>query len=108
MRCPRSSRLEEETSRQKGVPSRKSSSTWPPGRQAARCLQGAVSVRSPLAPALGRKPMEERVTFVSHGLKLAGVLHIPDEMAPGERRPACLVLHGFGSNKGSKAVISPA
>jgi alpha-beta hydrolase superfamily lysophospholipase len=52
--------------------------------------------------------MEERVTFVSHGLKLAGVLHIPDEMAPGERRPACLVLHGFGSNKSSKAVISPA
>ena len=52
--------------------------------------------------------MEQRVTFDSQGLKLSGVLHIPDGLAPGERRPACLVLHGFGSNKGSKACISPA
>ncbi|MEW6452340.1 MAG: alpha/beta hydrolase [Pseudomonadota bacterium] len=52
--------------------------------------------------------MEEPVTFVSQGLKLAGVLHIPDGLKPGERRPACLVLHGFGSNKGSKACIGPA
>jgi hypothetical protein len=52
--------------------------------------------------------MEERVTFDSQGLKLAGILHIPDDLRPGERRPACLVLHGFGSNKGSKACISPA
>jgi uncharacterized protein len=52
--------------------------------------------------------MEQRVTFDSQGLKLSGILHIPDNLAPGERRPACLVLHGFGSNKGSKACISPA
>lgn len=52
--------------------------------------------------------MEERVTFDSQGLKLSGVMHIPDDMKPGEKRPACLVLHGFGSNKGSKACISPA
>lgn len=52
--------------------------------------------------------MEERVTFESQGLKLSGVLHIPDDLKPGEKRPACLVLHGFGSNKGSKACISPA
>jgi uncharacterized protein len=52
--------------------------------------------------------MEERVTFESQGLKLSGILHIPDDLAPGERRPACMVLHGFGSNKGSKACISPA
>jgi pimeloyl-ACP methyl ester carboxylesterase len=52
--------------------------------------------------------MEQRITFDSQGLKLSGVLHIPDNLAPGERRPACLVLHGFGSNKGSKACISPA
>jgi uncharacterized protein len=52
--------------------------------------------------------MEQRVTFDSQGLKLSGVVHIPDNLAPGERRPACLVLHGFGSNKGSKACISPA
>ena len=46
----------------------------------------------------------ERVTFPSNGLKLSGVLHAP---AGGDRRPAFLVLHGFGSNKdsgGSRAV----
>jgi fermentation-respiration switch protein FrsA (DUF1100 family) len=52
--------------------------------------------------------MEERIAFESQGMKLAGVLHVPDDLKPGERRPACLVLHGFGSNKGSKAVISPS
>ena len=52
--------------------------------------------------------MEQRVTFDSQGLKLSGVLRIPDNLAPGEKRPACLVLHGFGSNKDSKACISPA
>jgi fermentation-respiration switch protein FrsA (DUF1100 family) len=52
--------------------------------------------------------MEERVNFGSQGLKLSGVLHIPDDLSPGERRPACMVLHGFGSNKNSKACISPA
>ncbi len=52
--------------------------------------------------------MEERVSFVSDGLKLSGVLHMPEGLRGGERRPACLVLHGFGSNKASKACISPA
>jgi len=36
--------------------------------------------------------MEERVTFVSGGLELAGVLHLPDARGPRERRPAFLVL----------------
>jgi dipeptidyl aminopeptidase/acylaminoacyl peptidase len=45
--------------------------------------------------------MEERVSFVSDGLKLAGVLHVPDQRGPRERRPAFLVLHGFGSSKDS-------
>jgi hypothetical protein len=43
--------------------------------------------------------MEERVSFPSNGLKLAGVLHTPAGRGPRERRPAFLVLHGFGSNK---------
>ncbi len=43
--------------------------------------------------------MEERVGFVSDGLKLAGVLNLPDSRAAGEQRAAFLVLHGFGSNK---------
>jgi pimeloyl-ACP methyl ester carboxylesterase len=40
--------------------------------------------------------MEERVTFQSDGLQLAGVLHRPDNLRPGERRAAIIVLHGFG------------
>ncbi|HVG51005.1 MAG TPA: alpha/beta hydrolase [Xanthobacteraceae bacterium] len=43
--------------------------------------------------------MPERVTIMSEGLKLAGVLNIPAGLKPGERRPAFVVLHGFGGNK---------
>jgi len=43
--------------------------------------------------------LEERVWFPSAGLNLAGILHIPDDMKPGEKRPAMMVLHGFGGNK---------
>jgi len=51
--------------------------------------------------------MEERVTFVSGGLKLAGVLHVPDTRTR-ERRPAFLVLHGFGSSKDSGGSVASA
>jgi fermentation-respiration switch protein FrsA (DUF1100 family) len=51
--------------------------------------------------------MEQRVTFISHGLKLAGVLHVPDGAA-ARPRPACLVLHGFGSNKDSGGTVATA
>lgn len=43
--------------------------------------------------------MQERVTFESDGLRLAGVVHLPDDCAPGERRPAVVMMHGFGANK---------
>ena len=43
--------------------------------------------------------MEQRVTFLSDGLNLSGMLHIPPDLRPGEHRPAFLVLHGFGGNK---------
>ena len=43
--------------------------------------------------------MQENVTFESDGLKLSGVVHRPDGMKPGEKRPAFLVLHGFGTSK---------
>lgn len=43
--------------------------------------------------------MEEHVSFVSDGLRLAAVLHVPGRREPHERRPAFVVLHGFGSNK---------
>src|SRR5438477_9031285 len=45
--------------------------------------------------------MEQRVEFRSDGLRLSGVLHVPDDRKAGERRPAFMVLHGFGSNKDS-------
>ena len=52
--------------------------------------------------------MEERVSFVSDGLKLTGVLHTPDWRAGRARRPGFLVLHGFGSNKNSGVSVAMA
>lgn len=43
--------------------------------------------------------MEQKITFESDGLRLSGVVDVPDAMSRGERRAAFLVLHGFGSNK---------
>jgi uncharacterized protein len=43
--------------------------------------------------------MELEVSFKSDGLTLAGVLHVPPRLSPGEKRPAIIVLHGFGANK---------
>ena len=45
--------------------------------------------------------MEEKISFKSHTLKIAGVLEIPRDYRKGERRAALMVLHGFGSNKDS-------
>tara|TARA_R110000787_G_scaffold14831_2_gene45699 strand:+ start:393 stop:1262 length:870 start_codon:yes stop_codon:yes gene_type:complete len=52
--------------------------------------------------------MEVDVTFKSGDLNLSGVVHSPDDLAPGARRPAILVLHGFGSRKTAANVIGPA
>jgi len=41
----------------------------------------------------------ETVTFASDGLNLSGVVHVPDDHRPGERRPAFIMMHGFGANK---------
>ena len=41
---------------------------------------------------------ETKVTFSSDGLKLAGVVRVPDGIQPGEKRPAFIVMHGFGTN----------
>ncbi len=43
--------------------------------------------------------MAENITFQSDGLKLAGIVETPADLKPGERRPAFIVLHGFGGNK---------
>ena len=50
--------------------------------------------------------MEHPVTFRSAGLTLAGILAVPEGAAG--RRPAMLVLHGFGSNKGGGAALAAA
>jgi pimeloyl-ACP methyl ester carboxylesterase len=42
---------------------------------------------------------EQKVAFDSDGLRLAGVLGVPDGLKAGERRPALMFLHGFGSTK---------
>lgn len=51
--------------------------------------------------------IEERITFISDGLKLAGIISLPDNMTPNEKRPAMIVLHGFGSTKDAGNVITP-
>ena len=51
---------------------------------------------------------EEVVSFQSAGLRLHGILSVPDGLRPGERRAAFLVLHGFGSNSDSPTCITPA
>ena len=52
--------------------------------------------------------MEKEVTFKSGDLNISGVVHRPDDMVDGERRPAVLVLHGFGSRKAAGNVTGPA
>jgi alpha-beta hydrolase superfamily lysophospholipase len=52
--------------------------------------------------------VKELVQFSSSGLQLAGVLQLPEDIEPGKRRAAFLVLHGFGSNKDSGNVKTVA
>jgi pimeloyl-ACP methyl ester carboxylesterase len=43
--------------------------------------------------------METKVSFRSEGLNVAGIVHTPKNLNAGERRPAFVILHGFGGNK---------
>ncbi|HEY1373036.1 MAG TPA: alpha/beta hydrolase [Candidatus Binatia bacterium] len=43
--------------------------------------------------------MTSKITFPSDGLELSGIVQVPEGLRSGERRPAFLVLHGFGGNK---------
>src|SRR5439155_5227420 len=51
--------------------------------------------------------VEDRISFKSEGLRLAGAVRVPDDVEPGERRPAFIALHGFGSNMNAGNVLSP-
>ena len=50
---------------------------------------------------------EEKVTFQSDGLELAGVIAVPEGAKPGQKFPAMMVLHGFGSNKDAGGCVEP-
>jgi uncharacterized protein len=50
---------------------------------------------------------EQRVSFKSDGLDIAGVIRLPAARTKGERRPGFIVLHGFGSNMNSESVLEP-
>ena len=50
---------------------------------------------------------ETVVKFESDGLKLSGIVRVPERVAQGERLPAFIVLHGFGSNKNAGNVLAP-
>ena len=51
--------------------------------------------------------LEAKVSFESLGRKLAGTIRVPDGVKPGDRRPAFIVMHGFGSNSSSTNVLEP-
>jgi pimeloyl-ACP methyl ester carboxylesterase len=51
---------------------------------------------------------EQRVTFKADGRTLAGVVRVPDDVPATERRPAFMVLHGFGSNMNAGNVLKPS
>jgi len=50
---------------------------------------------------------EQVVSFKSAGLRLHGVIGVPDDLQASERRAAFLVLHGFGANSESSNVLAP-
>ena len=43
--------------------------------------------------------MEHTISFLSSGLNISGVLHVPASASAQHPRAAIVVLHGFGSNK---------
>lgn len=43
--------------------------------------------------------MERPERFYSAGIRLAADLHVPDDLAPGERRAGIVLCHGFGAIK---------
>jgi uncharacterized protein len=52
--------------------------------------------------------MQQSVTFPSDGRTLAGIVHVPDDLADDERRPAIMVLHGFGGSKDGPTHVGEA
>lgn len=59
------------------------------------------------SPSQGLNANEQAVSFQSEGLRITGIVRVPAGVKAGERRPAMIVLHGFGSNKGAENVLGP-
>lgn len=53
--------------------------------------------------------METNISFKSDGVDIVGVMHRPDDLRPGEKRPLIIATHGFGGSKidGSMATVCP-
>ncbi|MGD9919924.1 MAG: alpha/beta hydrolase [Pseudorhodoplanes sp.] len=50
---------------------------------------------------------EEKVSVLSDGLRLSGIIHLPDNTGSVRGQPAFVVLHGFGSTKESDNASVP-
>ena len=50
---------------------------------------------------------DQNITFLSDGLKIQGTVGLPEGLKPGEKRPAFMVLHGFGSTRNAGNVLGP-
>jgi pimeloyl-ACP methyl ester carboxylesterase len=50
---------------------------------------------------------EQRIAFKSQDRTLVGDVRVPEGVGAGERRPAFIVLHGFGSNRSAGNVLKP-
>lgn len=50
---------------------------------------------------------EQKISFLSKEANLVGIVRLPSGMKDHEKRPAIIVLHGFGSNKNAENVLGP-
>lgn len=50
---------------------------------------------------------EQKISFLSKEANLVGVVRLPSNLKENEKRPAIIVLHGFGSNKNAENVLGP-
>lgn len=50
---------------------------------------------------------ETPVSIISNGVELSGTVRLPDDLKAGERRPAFIVMHGFGSTSSAGNVMQP-
>ncbi len=52
-----------------------------------------------MRPLLRKDPMIEPVEFYSRGVRISGVVHIPDRLPAQVRRPAVVMSHGMANNR---------